>query len=174
MPVRKVVDKDFGKKLRDLRKTAGLTQAALGKKVGVHPVSIAQYEAGTCAPREERAAKILAFFHRREKIAAPQKPERRHRQRPHRRLSKKEVKVEAPELRKKGPAGDRSFEVFKTPARLGIVERDWLDGQIETHVRSCGFMLHEGHVALVIMKRQDLGALCRLMLKVGGVQVRGE
>lgn len=171
---------NFGKKLRDLRKAAGLTQAALGKKVGVHPVSIAQYEAGTCAPREERAAKILAFFHRREKTAAPPNLAHRPCRPPRGRSRKNEVKqaekvqAELPGPRKTGPSGDRSFEVSKTPARLGIIERDWLDGQIETHVRSCGFMLHEGHVSLVIMKRQDLGALCRLMLKVGGVQVRGE
>lgn len=49
----------FGTKLRKLRKAAGMTQADLAKRAGCNPVSISQYEAGVCEPRDERATMLI-------------------------------------------------------------------------------------------------------------------
>lgn len=56
------IGKGFGKRLRKIRKAAGLTQAALGLRAGVHPVSIAQYETGVCNPSEKTAEKLRVYF----------------------------------------------------------------------------------------------------------------
>lgn len=49
----------FGRKLRKLRKAAGLSQAELAKRAGCNPVSISQYEAGVYEPRDERATMLI-------------------------------------------------------------------------------------------------------------------
>lgn len=65
-------------------------------------------------------------------------------------------------------------QLSKTPARLGMVDRSWIEQQIDSHVRSYGYLISEGPVSIVIMKKAELVGLCRLMLQVGGVQVGGE
>jgi transcriptional regulator with XRE-family HTH domain len=169
-----VKSKGFGKKLKKLRAAAGLTQAALGAKVGVHPVSIAQYELGVCHPSEKSAAKIMAFFEGKPEKATPADPPA-----PKKRGRPRKIKPAGPpETPPAEDAPDKEppqKERASNPAgRLSIVDRAWFDQQIESHVHTCGFLVREGPVCLIVLKRVDLDALCRLMLRVAGTQIRGE
>lgn len=44
--------------LRSRRLLAGLTQAALAAKVGVHPITLVRYETGKMQPRPDTAQRI--------------------------------------------------------------------------------------------------------------------
>jgi len=95
-----------------------------------------------------------------------------------RRFYKKQVDPLVESIRAEVPGLARSAKAeaampSKTPARLGLVEKDWLDAQIESHVHSRGWMAIDGPVRLAVLTKRDLADLCRLMLQVGGVQVRG-
>ena len=50
------------KNLRAYRVKAGLTQAEFGKKTGMHPVMISQYEGSKHMPRGQNLSKILAVL----------------------------------------------------------------------------------------------------------------
>lgn len=50
----------IGEKIRNARKTAKMTQKALGSSLGVSPQMIAQYEAGKRQPKIEQLQKIAA------------------------------------------------------------------------------------------------------------------
>lgn len=201
------IGKGFGKRLRKLRKAAGLTQAALGEKAGVHPVSIAQYETGACNPSEKTAARLRVYFE-----GLPDKPadtpaaepEKKRRGRPRKATpaegpspetrakmsesararharekfgrTKKvaEKKVSACALAEEPSCPKQENGVIKTPARLGMVSKDWLDQQIEAHVHSRGMLFIDGPCRIVCMTKRDVAELCRIMLQVGGVQIRSE
>lgn len=47
MPVKKRINKQFGKELRDLRQVVGLTQAELAERVSMHREAIVIIEQGT-------------------------------------------------------------------------------------------------------------------------------
>jgi transcriptional regulator with XRE-family HTH domain len=42
-----VADKDIGRRLKELRKKRGLSQAEVGEKLGVHQSLVSEYERGT-------------------------------------------------------------------------------------------------------------------------------
>lgn len=44
--------------LRERRLLAGMTQAALAAKVGVHPISLVRYESGKQQPRPDTAHRL--------------------------------------------------------------------------------------------------------------------
>ena len=52
----------FGKRLRELRKKNSLTQAALGKKLGLSPSAIGMYEQGSREPDHYTLLKICDLF----------------------------------------------------------------------------------------------------------------
>lgn len=199
------IGRGFGKRLRALRKAAGLTKAALGEKAGVHPVSIAQYETGIHYPSEKTAARLRVYFEGLpDKPAGPPatEPEKKHRGRPvkvgegpspetraqmsasararHARekfgRTKKvvEKKVSACALAEEPSCPKQENGVIKTPARLGMVSGAWLDQQIEAHVHSRGMLFIDGPCRIVCMTKRDVAELCRIVLQVGGVQIRGE
>lgn len=190
--------KGFGKRLRRLRKAAGLTQAALGEAAGVHPVSIAQYETGACNPSEKTAARLRVYFEGLPDKPADQPataPEKKRRGRPRKEKAEGEkpkrvkwgrpkkvaevieqkivVEAEVPDEPKRA-LPDKTNGVIKTPARLGMVSGDWLDQQIKAHVHSRGMLFADGPLQVVVMTKRDVSELCRIMLQVGGVQIRGE
>ncbi len=194
----------FGKRLRELRKAAGLTQAALGEKAGVHPVSIAQYETGACNTSEKTAARLRVYFEelpdkpadppatapekkrgRPGKVGAWPSPETRakmsasararHAREKFGRTKKvAEKKVSACALAEEPSCPKQENGVIKTPARLGMVSGGWLDQQIESHVHSRGMTFSDGPCRIVVMTKRDVAELCRIMLQVGGVQIRSE
>jgi transcriptional regulator with XRE-family HTH domain len=47
---RKEIDPTFGRRLREVRKSAGLTQLELGEKAGMHQHAVARLEAGERDP----------------------------------------------------------------------------------------------------------------------------
>lgn len=207
------IDKGFGKRLRKARKAAGLSLAKLGKRTGINPVQIWQYETAVHAPREATAEKLVAFIKRgeeREKVEHPPNcrcvfhavPKKRGRPRKVTEDKKSEFEKSRPVDRKKvraimkrladpsdpfpgtplllgyvkaaKPQEIKQAKFSKTPARLGIVERAWIEQQIDSHVHSRGWMCVDGPFRLVVMNKRDVAELCRIMLQVGGVQVRGE
>ena len=52
----------FGKRLKELRKNAGLTQTALGNEINVTKVSVCCYEKGTRTPSLETLLDISNLF----------------------------------------------------------------------------------------------------------------
>lgn len=50
--------------LRKLRKTAGVTQAQMAALIGVHPVTVKRWEAGTCCMRPTSEALIRQLIAR--------------------------------------------------------------------------------------------------------------
>ena len=52
----------FGKKLRNLRKKVGLTQANLAKKLGISPSTVGMYEQGRREPDSAMLIKIADLF----------------------------------------------------------------------------------------------------------------
>lgn len=147
------IGKTFGKQLRKLRKSAGLSQVALGKAAGVHPVSIAQYETGACNPSEKTAEKPVAYF--KDDPPAP-KPKR--------------AKAASEEPR--GCQSDGA--VSKTPARLGQVSRAWVEQQADSFIHARGMTLVDGQVVVVTMRRVDLVELAATILGVCGTKVRSD
>ena len=143
------IGKTFGKQLRKLRKAAALSQVALGKAAGVHPVSIAQYETGACNPSEKTAEKLMAYF-------------------------KDDPPAPKPKRAKAAKEEPRGCQSEGAGVRLGMVSPDWIDQQIDSHVHARGMLFVDGPCRVVVLSRTDLAALCRIMLEVGGVKVQGE
>ena len=54
---------EFGKKLMELRKDAGMTRAQLGEICGVAPSTIVNYERGLRIPYADTAVKMADYFH---------------------------------------------------------------------------------------------------------------
>jgi len=54
---------EFGNKLMELRKKAGMTRAELGEICGVAPSTIVNYERGTRIPYADTAVKMADHFH---------------------------------------------------------------------------------------------------------------
>lgn len=52
----------FAARLKELRTTAGFTQAQLAKQLGVTQSTIGNWESGCRVPRTEMARKVAAFF----------------------------------------------------------------------------------------------------------------
>lgn len=50
--------RQFGRRVATLRKGAGLTQAALGERIGISPEAVSRIEHGTNAPTLERIGAI--------------------------------------------------------------------------------------------------------------------
>lgn len=172
--------KGFGKRLKKLRVAAGLTQAALGKMVGVNPVSIAQYESGAHAPREKTAEKLMAFCEGKPgKASSADAPTPKKQGRPKKDQEKKPTKArkrrqraeEPGELTKQAETKAVSSASAKSPARLGLVSRAWMDQQIESFCRNRGHIFQDGPFRVVIMRGSDVFELCTLMLNVGAVKV---
>jgi transcriptional regulator with XRE-family HTH domain len=193
--------KGFGKRLRKLRKAAGLTQAALGEKVGVHPVSIAQGETGVYKPSEKSAAKLMAFFDGAKATPAdPPVPKKRGRPRKEKSEAQLDPKLAPPaakvgrvkeetpavpglgKTRKRGAVAEDEAEAEakksqdqlgaeRSPVRRGLVSGAWVDQQVESFVKARGHIFQDGPVRVVVMSRPDVLALCKLMLEVGAVRV---
>lgn len=53
---------DFSQRLKELRQNKGLTQAELGKKLGLHNSTISMYERGEREPDFETLGLIADFF----------------------------------------------------------------------------------------------------------------
>lgn len=108
--------KGFGKRLRKLRKAAGLTQAALGASIGVSGVSINQYEAGVHEPREKTAAKLMSFFEG-TKVTPPDQPVPKKRGRP--RKARPEVHL-GPKVKHRLTKRDIEFEEGRRFPRMDV------------------------------------------------------
>lgn len=54
---------DFGARLTELRKNAGMTRAELGEICGVAPTTMINYERGLRIPYADTAVKLADFFH---------------------------------------------------------------------------------------------------------------
>jgi hypothetical protein len=87
---------------------------------------------------------------------------------------KKQKAVVACALAEEPSCPKQKNDTSKTPARFGMVEKDWLDQQIDAHVHSRGMLFIDGTCRVVVMNKRDLAELCRMMLRIGGVQVNGE
>lgn len=53
----------FGKKLKELRQNAGLTQKQLAERIWVTKSTISYYEQSECNPSPEVLVKLAKFFH---------------------------------------------------------------------------------------------------------------
>jgi len=182
------MSQSFSKRLRTLRKAAGLTQAALGEKTGVHPVSITQYETGVCEPREERKADLIAFLER--AAETPEAPKKRGRP--------KKAKAEPKSAKPKGKRAEYSKRTIKAkrrefyeaevkplvdqiearvsvetkdPVRLGAVSRAWVEQQADAIVHARGLTLVDGPVRVVTIRRADLIDLAVTILRACGTKV---
>jgi transcriptional regulator with XRE-family HTH domain len=180
--------KGFGKRLRKLRKAAGLTQAALGASIGVSGVSIHQYEAGVHEPREKTAAKLMAFFDGAKATPAdPPVPKKRGRPRkaqPEQKSPRLFIRSGAssimfPETTIAVPCAEKAetkehqdrLGAARSPVHRGLVSGAWIDQQVESFVKTRGHIFQDGPVRVVVMSRPDVLALCKLMLEVGAVRV---
>jgi transcriptional regulator with XRE-family HTH domain len=150
--------KGFGKRLRKLRKAAGLTQAALGEKVGVHPVSIAQSEAQLDPKLAPPAAKVGRV--KEETPAVPGLGKTR-----------KRGAVAEDEAEAEAKKSQDQLGAERSPVRRGLVSGAWVDQQVESFVKARGHIFQDGPVRVVVMSRPDVLALCKLMLEVGAVRV---
>ena len=52
----------FGEKLKELRRKMGLSQDALGEKIGIHGRHVGKYEVGKALPNADTVIKIAKLF----------------------------------------------------------------------------------------------------------------
>ncbi len=52
----------FGRRLKELRRKSGLTQAELGRKIGVSPSAVGMYEQGKREPDNHTLLKVCELF----------------------------------------------------------------------------------------------------------------
>lgn len=64
----------WGRNIRIGRRSGGLTQKSLAEKVGVTQATVANYEAGRIAPRDEVKAKIATALNSEVRLIFPIEP----------------------------------------------------------------------------------------------------
>lgn len=178
----------FGEKLRRLRKAAGLTQAELTKRAGCNPVSISQYEAGVCEPRDERATALIELAGGGSE--PPEELKAKKRGRP--RLALKNAHdqyiesprqtncrcmvepVESENTTGRRPRRERiDSAAGVTPVRLGVVARAWIEQMVDSHIHARGMLFVDGQVRVVSMRRADLIDLAAELIGACGTRVDG-
>lgn len=193
--------KPFGKQLRELREAAGLSQAALGKALGIHPVCVSQYEAAVNVPRAERMAAILAYFEKAGSDVAPAAdPPAKKRGRPRKVTPEPEAVTAADKSKptrrrakwgrpKKvaelieqkvivsvedaDPVGAPPSKVH-SQARLGQVSLAWVEQQVASYVHARGTSFADGQACVVVLRRRDVIELGKALLEACGMKIGEE